>query len=269
MSEGTEIQVASKSAIVPLPQQEPDDIVVVANTSEEMEAAQLSLIGWVTKRIALCEAEAAEAAANVELAKKRKWKVSPFQKISKEADSKVVYYKKMRRALELGYTIMPDLPGILMCVRTSQTSPRRNEVKVSWGERNLPDAETSCAPEGEGAYVAPQIKFTRWDTKIKRPGTEIVDTTNYARAHSFDFEVDFPVKLVKPQILEQTDKAMLLKIFDEIVVVVPEGSSQNKRQVLRSTRPDPIVLGRIVRNEGSKRISCAFLITWWLDTRSL
>lgn len=261
----TEIEVASKSATMDLPPCAPEDIVVIANTASEMEAAQCGLIDWVQAKVALCETELREATQNVSIAKARKWKVRPFQKIATEAAHKVNYYNKMKLALEAGYTIMPDLPGIIMAVRTAQTRPRQDTVEVTWGERNLVNAQPDESPAGEGRYIDPGILYDRWETKKERAGGG-TDVTRFARANRFDLELDFPVKLVKPQILEQTDRALVLKIFDEIVVM-PGGTVRDNKQKLKGL--DPIVLGRIVRTERGTRRVCSFLITWWLDTRDL
>jgi hypothetical protein len=74
-------------------------------------------------------------------------------------------------------------------------------------------------------------------------------------------KVDFPMRLVRPQILKDLGEAMKLKIFDEIGIL-PQ---------TRSHARDPMVIGRVVRPGPNRwsNVHMSFLITWWVDTRGL
>jgi len=257
--------VATQEAEVPVR----NDIVVVAETREEMADAQRSLVGWIQPKIAQMAQDVAEAQANVDLATTRKWSTVAFKKALVRAQGRLTYYQKIGAALEAGYVIMPDLPGVTIAVRTSQSRPRQTRYESRWSRRELPTALSDGSVVGEGKYVDPNMKFHRWDKTDKdERGND--RTTHIAKAHSFDSEFEFPVALVKPQVLDATNKAMLLKIFDEIGII-GAGSARpgQKLEATKQLHGDPILLGRVVRYEGRERITCAFLITWWLDTKTI
>lgn len=240
------------------------DIVVIAKSPAEMEIAQRGLVAWATDRIQRLEVEAIEAETNLEQAKKSKWKVAPWKKAAALARGRVIYYQKIRAALEDGYVIMPDLPAQTLAVRTTASGPSFRTLESSWHRSALPDATTDSPPIGGGKYVSPDVEYKTWSGSEGEGGQK--KTTYYARAIGFG-DIDFPMTLVKPQILSETNRAMALKIFDEIGIL-PAGSGGGR--MLRATKqPDPVVIGRIVRTEGARRIVCAFLITWWVDSRAL
>lgn len=243
-----------------------EDVVVVAHSAEEMALAQQELLGWVDRKIAAVEQEASEIKVNLELAQKRKWSTAPFVKALKRVQSRVRYYKTIRAALQAGYRIIPDMPGLTLAVRTSRAAPRNTLHVSTYGHAKLPTAKSDDSPAGKGEYVGPDLKAYFYDRNEKDGILDVV--RHYARVQEYDRDFEFPLALVKPQILDDTNRAMLKKIFDEIAVVGVGGQTQ---RALPATTVvgDPIVLGRIVRYEGNKRHSCAFLITWWLDTRSL
>lgn len=268
-TEPTAIVVASTSAPAePEPGGIPiaDDVVVVAHSAEEMALAQQELLGWVERKIATIEQDAAELQANIALATKRKWSTAPFVKALKPVQSRMRYYKTIQAALQAGYRIIPDMPGITLAVRTSRTAPRNTLHASTYGRAKLPTAKSDDSPAGAGEYVGPDLKAYFYDRNEKDGNRDVV--RHYARVREYDRDFEFPLALVKPQILDDTNRAMLKKIFDEIAVVGVGGQTQ---RALPPTTVvgDPIVLGRVVRYEGNKRHSCAFLITWWLDTRSL
>jgi len=250
----------------PLPVSE--HIVVVAKTREEMEVAQRGLIGWIGPKIAGLEQDVVEAQTNLDTATKRKWATTSFKKALGLAQGRLGYYKRIEAALVAGYVIMPDLPGTTVAVRTSQGSPRRTKHKSTWGRRDLPQALSDGSDVGKGKYVDPNMRYTHW-TETGKDARGNDQTTHIARAHSFDSEFAFPVALVKPQILDAASQAMLLKVFDEIGIIGAGSARPGQRLQATQVHGDPILLGRVVRYEGIKRFTCAFLITWWLDTRTI
>jgi hypothetical protein len=244
-----------------------EDIVVIAKSPEEMATAQHALVGWCDSKISVMEMEAREAAENVNQAQKRKWKVAPFRKTYELAQGRVAYYQRMKAVLEAGYVIVPDMPAQTLVIRTGQREPRHQKTDSTYYGHTLPQAKSDGAPVGKGQYVSPEYKRHNWDTSSKdSAGRESI--THHSRVRGFDTEFAFPMLAVKPQVLDEVGKAMALKVFDEIGIL-PAGSGPKKTMMRATTMPDPIVVGRIVRYEGAKRIVCSFLITWWLDSRTL
>lgn len=273
-STSAELVVEEPTAVVPTQEAAPSipvstDIVVIAKDPEEMAIAQKNLVDWAKNKIAVLKSEADEAKTNLELAIKRKWGATAFKRAVTTANGRVVYYEKILAALEAGYVIIPDMPAQTISIRTSRKAPMADTKVSSWNHTNLPSAESDGSAAGKGRYVSPAIEFKTWsDTKKLTDGRE--STTHYARATGYSEGFDFPLALVKPQILDDTNRAMVHKIFDEIGILGAGSARPGKKLPATSTtRPDPIVLGRIVRQEGTKRFSCAFLITWWLDTRTI
>jgi hypothetical protein len=66
--------------------------------------------------------------------------------------------------------------------------------------------------------------------------------------------LEFPVTVAKPHILQATQKAMELRIFDRIGLV---GTPQK--------RADPIIVGQIFRKEGWNETQLTFFIAWWFN----
>jgi hypothetical protein len=70
-------------------------------------------------------------------------------------------------------------------------------------------------------------------------------------------DVEFPMTLVKPQVLDATAKAMARKIFDQIGVL------PNRR-----AKGDPILVGLIIPPH-RRHEPLTFFISWWLNTNDL
>jgi hypothetical protein len=277
--EGTAVVVAEPAALAaPAADAEPElpqvaeDLVVVAKTREDMEAAQLQLRGWVAQKIAALEQEGVEAQTNLDMAIKRKWATTAFRRALTIVQGRVGYYKRMEAALQAGYIIMPDMPGMTIAVRTSQRKPRHTTRESRAWNTTLPSATSDGSPPGKGRYISPNIKYDTWSQNSAPDAQGRVATKHLARARNFDPEFTFPIKFVKPEIFDETSRAMMHKIFDEIGIIgigSPKPGERLPSTTVTRVDRDPIVLGRIVRYEGVKRFTCAFLITWWLDTKAL
>jgi hypothetical protein len=243
----------AKSEPAPLAQSEPtlavsDDIVVLARDPNEMAEAQKDLILWMDRKLASLNAELAEAEENLATAKRMKVRTQGWQRIVRLAKNRVTYYEKAKTALEEGYCIIPDFPVQLIAVKTKRKNP-----PAKWHSGFVPDVQAQPLPEGEGEYVDP-VPYTR-----SRPApTEHNRHRTESQATRFD-EVDFPMKVVKPQILKGLETAMKRKLFDEIGIL-PAARKGG----------DPVLVGRIKRKEGTyHEPSLTFLIAWWIDTSDL
>jgi hypothetical protein len=244
-----------------------EDVVVLARSPQEMVVAQQGLVLWAERRLDRLRAALVERQENLAIAKKRKWKQGGWIKQVKIAEGRITFYEKVKTALEAGYCIMPDLPVQLLAVRTNKRRPRRREVSSSYGnpEHQLSDAAPNALPAGDGRYVTPSVFIDRWSRTEKNEKTGRDEITNFARAAAYDEEFDFPMKFVKPQILDATGQALALKLFDEIGILP---ATQHRRLSAMATS-DPVVVGRIVREEKKHRHVLTFLITWWIDTSQI
>jgi len=228
-----------------------EDIVVLARDPQEMANAQQGLIVWMDQKIAGLRAELAEAEENLATAKRMKVRTEGWVRVIRRAQSRVTYYEKARTALEEGYCIIPDLPVQLIAVKTTRKKPPKKWRSGKAWQAN--EATALALPEGVGRYV---------DTSVEVEEREVaVPDKDYTRTEhrAIDFlDVDFPFKVVKPQILLGLEAAMKRKLFDEIGVLPATNRGG-----------DPILVGRIKRKEGYTERALTFLIAWWIDTSDL
>ncbi len=238
---------------IPAPTQ---DVVVLASSPEEMAYSQDRIVDWATQKLAAEQAQLTEKEDNLAFCKKAKYNVDRWVRQVQLARRRVTYYAKILNALREGYYIVPNFPVQVIAVRTKRPSPdAKLRQRESWAP-NHPEVKAMELPIGQGKYVGPLPIVERWtEKKVDSHGKEI--TMHSARAVDYA-EIDFPFSVVKPQILSQMDRAMQLKIFDEIGVLPA-----------RQRNADPMVVGVIKRREGYTDHPVMFLISWWIDTRDL
>lgn len=235
---------------------DPPETFFYARNQTEMSKAQESLVAWADAKVKLLKKELNEAAENVLIATKRKWKKAPFERVMDRAAKRLTFYEKVQAALKAGYVIVPDMNVELFAIRTTRKSAKQNKVKGQWSRPN--DQKTNSPPIGEGRYVTPQGEQV-WANEVKKhePGKPPeYEIARWVEGH--DEEIDFPFRLAKPSILNATADAMAGKFFDEMGVL-PRFRTQ----------PDPVVVGRIVYREGYVQKRFNFLVVWYIDTRDL
>jgi hypothetical protein len=227
-----------------------EDVVVLARDPEEMANAQQGLIAWMDGKLTSLRTELSETEENLATAKRLKHRTDGWKRQVLTARKRVTYYEKARMALEAGYCIVPDFPVQVIAVRTTRDNPPGRYVEG--GGHRVPDIKCEQLPAGEGDYVGPQPYTSTSQRKTDDGRTQ---SQSYAIALR---EVDFPFKIVKPQILKGLEEALKQRLFDEIGIL-----PSHRRNV------DPILVGRIKRREGYNESTMTFLIAWWIDTRSL
>jgi len=228
-----------------------DDIVVLARDPAEMNLAQKGLIAWMDRKVAGLKAELAEAEENLTTAKRMKVRTEGWRRVITRSKNRITYYEKARAALDEGYCIIPDLPVQLIAIRTTRKKPPKRWHQG--GHWQVPEAKALTLPEGEGRYVDSSVEVVEREVAVKDKDY----TQTESQAVEF-LDVDFPFKVVKPQILLGLEAAMKRKLFDEI-------------GVLPATQrgADPILVGRIKQKEGYNERVMTFLIAWWIDTSDL
>lgn len=227
------------------------NITLLAQRPAEMEAAQNNLIQWAAGKIEATQIELAEAEKNYEIARKNKWRSSPFARIVSTAKRKIGFYEKVRQALEAGYYIVPPFPVDLFAIRTDKTYPDRKSSTRQYEDRSQ---NAKRLPQGKGCYVSPVPEV--WGTEFEdtdSDGKQIVKTD--WRATTFQ-DVGFPFSLVKPAVLERVGKVMKEKLFDQLGALPA------------FAKADPVVVGQILHWHPS-RPPVTFFVSWWLDTADL
>lgn len=235
------------------------ELEVSATTPLEMSQAQGALIEWCQRKIASMKGEAAELAENLAIAVRNKWKTDTLRRHAGLALKRVTFYEKIGAALEAGYCIVPNFPVDLFAIRTSRKNPRANwhfGTYEAGSSMFLQKAEQ--LPIGDGEYKSPDpLVITDVDTETKDGFTK----KNYVE-HATDFcDVEFPIQMAKPKIMEATSRAMALKIFDQFGLFA-QGTG------------DPIITGEIVDPRNTfksptyiRRVT--FIVGWHLNVRDL
>ncbi len=250
------------NALVPTVVDEPMDFTVIATSPKDMEAGQRSLILWAARKIQSLKVEHEDAAAQLALHREKKWSMSGWQSLLLKLDRRMVFYRKIKAALEAGYYVVPPFPVDLFAIRVNRSWPNRYDSTHSDNH----DQQAQILPVGEGRYVDPKPERRSYNTTesqvVNRQTGESKDVAvryHYASAYA---DVDFPFKLARAEIREATDQAMSLRIFDQFGVLP------------RVRKPDPIIVGQILLPgkkawRGTDRDSVTFFVAWWLDTKLL
>lgn len=227
------------------------DLALVALTPADMAPAQAELLTWCDRKVAAVKAELADLEANLEIATASGWKHASVVASINRAAKRVLYYEKIQAAVAAGYLIVPNFPVDVFAVRVQRAKPR--ETEASYSRSGKFDAKPELLAAGEGRYVDDRV-FTIDESYTE---TQEGKERRVDRHVSADYDaVDFPVTMVKPAILSATQRAMALKVFDQIGVV----QNQSGR--------DPIIVGQLLDPRGNGR-RATFFVAWWLNTRDL
>lgn len=237
------------------------DVRVVALHPSEMETSQQKTIAWVAAKIRDLGIERDEFEANLNIAIKNKWNTARPKSHLSRVVSRIKYYEKLKAALVAGYFIVPAFPGTVFAVRTTKQKPNTqwHEASHSWGNV-VPVQEAMLLPVGKGEYVNPALRVMVKKNTAATPENKEPAYYHYSEPEFPD--IDFPFVLAKPTILDATQRAMALKIFDDISVAPP----------VNTAKKDPMVLGRIFAPKAASwapRPSVTFLIAWFLDLKTL
>jgi hypothetical protein len=231
------------------PMQDPDT-TLVALSPADMVPAQADLLTWCDRKLQALEVEAAELDLQNKLAIENGWKTSVVVNNLNRTARRITYYGKIKAALQAGYLLVPNMPIDVLAVRVKRTKPPEQRADSSWHHFT---AKPQQLPAGEGRYVDETLTEQQVPYTTEENGKEVRKTLYVS--DEFD-EVDFPMHVMKPVILEAAARAMALRIFDQIGVV------QNERS------GDPILVGQLLDPRGNRRRT-TFFIAWWIDVRTL
>jgi hypothetical protein len=243
----------SDTEVLPATQSGDDDLDLVALTPAHLAATQKHLISWCERKVVQLRGELKDLEEHLLIATANGWNLRGLQATITRTENRVTYYSKVRRAVEEGYLIVPNLPITLLAVRTAANTPRYAQADFIGSTRF--NARAQLLPQGQGRYVDDRVVAVdngHYDEKREKHVEHWV-------ADSFD-EPDFPYQLVKPAVIAATERAMRLKVFDEIGMV--------ENAPVYGRRGDPIMVGRILDPRRDGR-ACTFFIAWWLNTGAL
>lgn len=243
-----------QSSAVVLAQPKPVELQLTATEPDEIKQAQTSLIEWAKSKIAELEVDAKELEEAHTRAVTVKWKSAPIKRLWDKALKRIEFYKKLVSALEHGYVIIPNFPVTLFAIRTHRKAPLRLFSNYNWEPRDKQKAPG--LPEGEGEYQNP-FPVVQKECIRTAEGNKPAQYVYSAEAWK---DIEFPIQMAKPQIMEATTQAMALNLFDEFGIM-PERK-----------REDPIIVAHLVdpsRSTTYTRRVVTFMIAWHLNTRDL
>jgi hypothetical protein len=231
-----------------------NELEVSAATPAEMLDCQHSLLDWIKQKIELVKQEAAELKAAFDHAVKSKWKSDTLKRHAALAEKRVSFYEKIQAALSAGYYIVPPFPVTVFAIRTDKEKPLKMWTDSKWENLQQP-AQT--LPAGEAEYRNPFPVIYEEELRPADPQTgKSAQMQYYAEAWK---DVEFPVSMSKPHIMEAATRAMALKVFDDLGILPGTPKS------------DPMIIARIKDPRSTKwhQVFVSFVVAWHLDTRTL
>lgn len=230
---------------------------LVALTPAEVPIAQTELISWCQHKIIELGKQLSNARQNLSIARDAGWRRSSWVSIVTKTRARMIYFAKIKQAVAAGYLVVPNFPVEVMAVRVDRAKP----MPVTHGYANINLTDTGRGElllPGEGRYVSDKVAVR--DRSYQAPDRDNPQKTHrvplYEAAEYED--PDFPVKLIKPMVLDATQRAMALRLFDRIGVVT-------------GRKQDPVVVGQILDPRSTKynvRL-VSFFIAWWLNPDDL
>lgn len=221
-----------------------ENIQLTALVPHDMEPAQKQLIVWCDQKINSLKSDAKEFGDSISELATMKWATKPMKNQLAKVNKRILFFEKMKMAIEHGYTIVPNFPIQIFAIRTKFTNPLPQTNSSYWGDKEQKSQEL---PVGKGEYQNPFPVVERERNELAGGKTE---STSYATDWA---ELEFPLTMAKPEIINATNRAMLLECFDQF-------------GIMPATRnDDPVIIGQLVN--GAKTLS--FMIAWHFDTKVL
>lgn len=226
-----------------------DERMLIALNPSEVAVRHEELASvFVAKSVALRD-EIREEIANFRAAQRGRFKSSPFKRRIQKLMKTRTFYHKITAAIKAGYWIVPNFMMGTFAVRLDKASPRKNLAHCKWSAGFTQEPQTLA--QGKGRYVSESPLLLSEPTPTeKRP-----DLKTYW-ASEFD-EVAFPLIMAKPELMDATERAMSMKVFEEIGIAEDAGAGS-----------DPMILGRI-RNPIRHKPDVTLFICWAFDPTSL
>lgn len=240
----------------------------VAVNATEMANAKDGIKKWLEAKVLSVEAEVTQLQETIDAAIRHKWKSSGFKSQLQREKQKQLYYQKLLSAVHAGFTVVPNMPCSVFAIRVKRDDPKfQYQEGKSTGSYlsaapTVQDEKEDRLPIGQGEYRSPDQEFyeNRYMQKELKDGKEVQMHVVEQYCDGWQ-DIEFPLAIAHPVVMDATAAAMAMKIFDRIGVV-----PQTAR---KGYRGDPIVLGQIIHKVGSTEKVTSFLLAWYLDVRTL
>src|SRR5678816_122605 len=225
---------------------------LIALTPAEVPVVQADLAAWCLQKCEALGKDLARARQNLAIVKDAGWQKTSFVREISKTRARMIYFAKIREAVQAGYLVVPNFPVDIMAIRLHPELRRAQQDHR--GQIDVTDAgphKGQMLAPGQGEYVAnrrPSLdqSYETTDKDGRKVRHSLYEASGYE-------DPDFPVRFIKPEVLDATRRAMALKLFDRIGVV------SNKQM-------DPLVLGQILDPRSTRwQVRCvSFFIAWWL-----
>jgi hypothetical protein len=224
----------------------------MATTPAAMETAQIKMVEWCDVRLETEKQSLAELERTIAEAQNAGMKTHSWKAMMAKSRAKMMFYRKVKSALMQGYYIVPPFPVQDFAIRTNAAAPRGTETTHHWNTDFKQKAKR--LEEGEGDWYSPFPEVRQQDRKsADKEGKQI--STRYFWPEKFE-AVDFPFKMVKPEIIAVVGRAMQQKIFDSLGIL-PHYKT-----------PDPLVVGQLIPPH-RPHDPLTFFVAWWMDPTDL
>lgn len=224
----------------------------IATTPAQMQEAQAGMILWCDARIETQKHDIADLERTISEAQRVSISTAAWKTRLATARAKMTFYRKVKAALLKGYYIVPPFPVQLFAIRVEAS--RRVRGRVSTYSRQW-EQDPKALEEGIGEWKSPFATqaYTEASVDDGKGGKKII---HHYWPDGWAAGVDFPFKMVKPEIIAAVRGAMESKIFDALGVLPTYKT------------PDPIVLGQIIPPH-RKNDPLMFFVAWWMDPKDL
>jgi hypothetical protein len=233
---------------------------LVALDAGDMPGVQSQLIGWCQTRIIQLGSELKDFRQNLRQAKQMHWRRSSWERLISKTKAKMIYYVKVKTAVEAGYVVIPNFPAEILAVRVEKGSGPGYKTGSYPTQINETKPDLRLPP-GEGKYVDEMLPT--YDSSYTGPDNKVVKRVS--RHGHYNHTPDFPMALVKPIILDATRRAMAFRVFDRIGLA-HGGSDMSKAR----RKSDPLVVGQILDPADQyrqKRVT--FFVAWWVRVEDI
>lgn len=246
MTEALEVQIPQSS------------VHLVARNPVEMQNAQADLAVWLKNKIVEIEIEIRDLDASLNEAVSAGWNIEPLKRQLNKTVRQQEFYRKLLAAVEVGYTIIPDIPVEVFAIRVERSGPRGDRVSSDYSPRYaVPnDEKPDSLSVGQGEYVSPVPEVWRNSTTMTK-----TDQTTYTRHFATPSEfrdVVFPLRAARVEVMSATKDAMAHKIFDRVAICPAK------------RKADPLIIGQILGPPNGYSQKCiSFIIAWHLNLNEL
>jgi len=228
-----------------------EPISVYATDPQGLQNAHGDLRAWAVAKVTECKSELEEQEAILQQAIRGHWGRGRIERLINRGSKRLLFYEKIVMALDAGYLVIPNMPMDTIAIRTTRKKP-----SGAPGSTWTSFAQTGqLLPVGEGEFKNPIPRRELYSEEYEEKG--VSKTRDRAIPDAWR-ELEFPIELANPQLIEKANQALSKKLFDELGFVRDASNS----------RGDPILVGRL-RNPITNRLDVTFFLGWRLDTRRI